>query len=326
MELGFKLPGHLRLSPAYHYVKVNRDRGDLPETRDNIYSIDLKWSGLDFMTAKIGYERLERDAEWGQLILVTGTQATANAIEPYVRRFDAAPQDRDTYNASLDIHPLESLNVGLGYKHRRADYKDTVLGLRDDKSDEFNIDAGYSIGKLAQLNAYASYEKTKSYQFQRRFAAAAGADPSGATQNADNFNWDVTQTDKSYNYGIGSDIYAIPKKLTLRLQHDYVDSDGRADFTYYTAAALTPLGRTNDNIDISNWDDYKKNSFMAKAIYNVTKALSVTAGYAYERYKYSDALLDGYVYVPATSGSSGAYLTGAYKDQSYRANVVFLSA
>jgi hypothetical protein len=46
-------------------------------------------------------------------------------------------------------------------------------------------------------------------------------------------------------------------------------------------------------------------------------------GYAYENFKYSDAQLDDYQFVPATSGSNGAYLTGAYKDQSYSSNIVF---
>jgi hypothetical protein len=52
----------------------------------------------------------------------------------------------------------------------------------------------------------------------------------------------------------------------------------------------------------------------------------LTAGYAYESYKYNDAAWDNYVYVPATSGSNGAFLTGAYANPGYHANVVFLGA
>jgi hypothetical protein len=54
----------------------------------------------------------------------------------------------------------------------------------------------------------------------------------------------------------------------------------------------------------------------------------LTAGYAYENYKYNDALLDGYQYFGTFAGTginNRGYLTGAYKDQSYKANVAFFS-
>lgn len=46
-------------------------------------------------------------------------------------------------------------------------------------------------------------------------------------------------------------------------------------------------------------------------------------GYAYQRFKYSDAQLDNYNFTPNGAATSTGFLTGAYKDQSYTANVVF---
>lgn len=327
-ELTFKLPANFSLVPAYTYLKIDRQRGDLPETRDNVFSIDLKWKGLDYLVAKAGYERLERSADHQIFTsLFPADQATANIVENYVRRFDAAPKDQDKFKLSVDVYPTDELTLGLGYKHKKADYKETVLGLRDEKSDEFEIAADYAFGKLANLNGYVSYEKTKAYQFQRRFPAGGNPDPLSGLQDSANYNWDATQTNKTYNYGVGAKVHVIPKTLTLKLQYDYIRSDGNSDLTYYVAAAL-PAGGTNDNVDHSNWDDYRRTSLMAKAIYNVTKAVAVTAGYAYERYRYNDALLDGYQFFGSFAGAGAnnrGYLTGAYKDQSYTANVVFLS-
>jgi len=82
-------------------------------------------------------------------------------------------------------------------------------------------------------------------------------------------------------------------------------------------------GANNDSIDITRWDDYTKYSFKLKGVYNFTKSLTASLGYGYERFSYRDAQLDGYQYVPATSGSNGGYLTGAYKDQSYGAHLIF---
>ncbi len=324
MELGFRLPANFSIIPAYNYVKTSRSRKDLIKTEDNIYSVDVKWSGIDFLTAKAGYEKLKRNAFHG-LPTMIGDENDKNASdisESFLRRYDAGPQERDTYRASVDLFPIESLALDLGYQYKRAGYLDSAFGARYDRRDEFTIDAGYNIGKIARLNAYFDYERIRLYQFQRQSPdnATTGLSPFDSN-TATNFNWDVKQTDKSYAYGVGADTYVIPKRLTLRLRYDYVDSDGHADFTYYTADALTD-GRTNDNIDIANWDGYKKSAVTAKALYDFSKTLSVSAGFAYEHYKYSNAALDGYQYAFGTT----SYLTGAYKDQSYNANTVFAGA
>jgi hypothetical protein len=126
--------------------------------------------------------------------------------------------------------------------------------------------------------------------------------------------------------------------LTLHLWQNYVKSNGSIDYTLNTlppgyfqppgvfGAGLARIGANNDNIDITKWDDYTKWGIAFKIDYLLMKSLTLFAGYGYERYDYSDAQLNGYQFVPATSGSNGAYLTGAYKDQSYRANLVFAGA
>ena len=324
IDLEWGLPANFQLGTSYSWQKTNRARGDLPETIDNKYAADLKWTGLDFLTPKVGYERLQRTADAGLLVkeygtATTGDQATENAIGQYLRRFDAAPLNRDTLKASVDIYPLANLNFGIGYKYKHSDYKDTILGLKSSKSDELNLDAGYTIGKIAQINAYFDMELSKDDQFQRAFtttgSVAVNANPSA--QNSTNYNWDVKTKDNSYAWGVSADIYFIPKKLTLTLQHDNVSSNGFLDFTYLFAGAI-PSGRNNDNIDIGNWDDYRLTSYMAKLRYTPTKHYVFTAGYAYEHYKYSDAGYDNYQLVQGTNS-----LTGAYASPSYQAHVIF---
>jgi len=322
-ELGFRLPASLYLITGYNHVRKERNREDVPLNKDDIYSVDLKWSGLDFMNLKIGYEKLHRTAEFHAPDVPPDDPEFINT---FVRRFDVATKDRDTYGASVDISPTENLNFSAGYKNKDTDYKDVVLGLREVRGDEFNIDADYSFGKLGKITAYYDYEKMRYYQFQRQlpFNATSGFDPSTPpTPTA--FNWDAKQKDKSYDYGFGADIYVLPGTLTLKLQHDYVRSNGDVDLTYHLGDNPLPTGRTQDNSDLSNWDDYRLRTYMIKAIYDMTKKLSLSAGYVYEKFTYSDAQLDGYQFVPATTGTNGAFLTGAYKDQSYKANIVFIT-
>ena len=308
-DLGLRLPAQFYLSGGYKYVKTERDEeGEtdlaliLPYNKDNIYSVDLRWDGLDFIAFKVGYEKLDRDADYQ----TSQSEARSDRVFPY------AEQDRDTYKASLDIFPLENLNLGFEYQYKDTDYTDTTYGLTSDKRNEFNISADYMIGNRAKLYGYSDYGLIK-------FVQMTGRTISGAVRSTEN-----KQKDKSYGYGLGTEVYVIPKKLTLIFQHDYLKSNGSVDLTYNDSLLFGDAGvsgANNDMIDISNWDDYTRYSFKFKTIYNFTKSLIASAGYAYERFSYSDAQLDGYQYV-MTGGSNAAYLTGAYKDQSYGAHLI----
>jgi len=319
--LGFKLPLDLKLTAKYAHMDTNYDnRIDVNKRKDDTYGIDLGWTGLDFLTVNAGYERMNRRTDR------PGEFEPDEAVERYLGRFDVSPFHRDTYKISFDVNPIEELDISLGYKYKKTNYNDTVIGLRDDKRDEFYLAANYAAGKMVKLFGYFDYEKVRANQFQRTYDDPANSDPASSVQNDSNYNWKVAQEEKNYDYGIGSDIYAIPGKLTLTLQYDNVKSDGNADFTYLFAGALDALQNasidnpTNKSIDISNWDDYRKQAVSVKAAYNVSKPLTVTGGFAYEQYKYSDAQLDGYQY------TGPLFLSGAFKDSSYNASVVFVTA
>ena len=243
-------------------------------------------------------------------------------IETFIRRFDAAGKSRNTYKANLDFFPTDNFSISLGYKHRDTNYPDTILGLTGDRGDEFLVDVDYLINKRIRLFGSFDYEYVRLDQFQRQTTGAV--DPS-LPPTPTNFNWTAAQKNENYSYTAGAEIFIIPEKLTLLLQYSYLQADGSVDYTYLLGANPLPAGRTQDNIDLSNWDGYKLSYFCIKLSYNVTKALSVAAGYVYEKYDYNDAQYDGYQYVPATTGTNGAYLTGAYNNPSYESHVGFVT-
>ena len=330
-DLGFRLPASFYLTAAYTHARIERRyRDDIPTNTDDTYGADLRWSGLDFMLAKVGYERLQRRGDFEQ-------PTDPNLLEYFVRRYDVASRDRNTYKASVDFFPIENLNFSLGYKYKDTNYNETILGLQSDKRSEFSVDGDYLIAKRVRLFAYFDYEYVKLDQFQRTVTWANNppsplpADPGNpptitpAPQLLQAFNWRATQTETNYGYGLGADIYILPQKLTLKLQHNYYKSDGYADYSYFRAfnPALIPTdaGRTQDNIDISNWGKYETRSYMARLTYNLTKTLSLAGGYVYEKFIADDAQYNGYDY---TLG--GNFLTGAYDNLSYEAHIVFLNA
>ncbi len=313
-ELGFRLPEHFYLSGGYRYVDTHRKKDGetdpfemLPNNLDNIFFADLKWSGVDFLEARVGYERLDRSTHY---------ETAASKANP-AKRYYYAPQVRDTVKAGLDIFPLENLNLGLDYRFQNTDYSNTIFGLKSAKRNEFNISADYKMGKIAKIYGYGDYGWAKFNQLQ--FQGTPTIVP-----------WEADQWDKSWGYGIGAEVYLIPRKLTVIFQHDFLKSNGSVDFALYNGLFIAAnglgagSGANNDNIDIGRWDDYKLYSVSIKAVYNFTKSLTAMLGYAYERFWYSDAQLNNYLFAPAgPPNSNAAFLTGAYKDQSYRANLVF---
>lgn len=325
IEAGFKLPAHVGVTPYYKNIDLERHRGDLPETDDDIYGIKAKWSGLDFLTLKASYEIMDRESPWQQLTLVTGTQATADAIEPYIRRFDAADQDRDTFKIGVDITACEHLNVGLGYTYKNSDYPNTVFGLRGKDSNGVNANADMMVTERLTLSGYLDYEMATIEQMQRNLGAsvtAATASPTDTTVGDGRYNWSAEQEEVTVDYGLAIDFTVTPKVLTLRAQFDHVVSDGTADYTYFESV---PTGYTNDTVDSFNWDDYSKSSLLLKAIYELNPHVTLTGGYAYEDYEYNDQFSDGYAYVWNSSATTSNYLTGAGMSPDYTASVVFLS-
>jgi len=320
-DLGLKLPLNFYLSGGYKYIKTDRRLHGIepteitdateaeeipPNTKDNIYSADLRWTGFDFMAVKAGYERLDRNADF------------QTPFVPFNRRSAYSSFDRDTYRASVELYPIENLNFGFEYLFKRTDY-DEIFGLKNDKRHEIEMSADYLIGKIAKLYGFFDLEWIKFTQ------DVQNSSPAGAFREE--------QKERTYGYGIGTEIYAIPKKLTFMFQFDYLKSNGNVDFTldptlFVAGTGLGPgSGANNDNIDITNLDDYTKYALKFKAAYQLTKSFIVSAGYAYERFKYHDAELDNYLFVnpaggPVTGGNAG-YLTGAYKDQSYKGHLVF---
>lgn len=311
-ELGLRLPAQLYLSGGYDYVKTKRDKGDetdpeeiLPFDTDNVYHVDLRWTGLDFLSARVGYERFDRDADY----------RTPESEENPAKRYYYASQNTNTYKATVDIFPLENLNFGFEYRHKSIDYTDTIFGLRDQKNDEFETSVDYMIGKIAKLYGYGDFGWIKFKQ--RQFDNTP-------------LPWEADQKDRTWGYGVGTEVYVVPQKLTLVFQHDYLKSNGSVDYTLdpglFSAGGLAGTGANNENIDIGRWDDYIFYCFKIKTVYRFTKSLLASLGYAFERFKYSDAQLDNYQFAPTgpgTSDSNKAYLAGAYKDQSYKAHLVF---
>jgi MtrB/PioB family decaheme-associated outer membrane protein len=305
-EVGIRLPAKLHLNTGYKYIETERSvRHEtdpavvLPHNEDHIFFADLKWTGLDFLSVRLAYEGMERKADYQ-------TDASEDDLN---QQFAYAAQKRDTFKATVDLFPLDALNMSIEYRFGRSNYDETVLGYTADTRNAASFTVDYALQKAARFFGYFDFERRDLSQ-----RALLGSD-----------GWVSDQEEKTYAYGVRADVYAIPKKLTFVLQYDYMKSDGFNDFDF-TSGVRSAIGVPDDlPIDIPDWDDYTKSSCALTAVYNWSEALMLRAGYVYARYNYADDQLSHYRYYVGGDGSSQGYLTGAYRDTSYNASSVFLS-
>ena len=221
---------------------------------------------------------------------------------------------------------MENMNLSVGYKWKDVPYSDTILGLQSVRSNEWHVDADYLILKRVKLFGYFDFEYAKMDQKQRTFTSGLNANPA-LPPTATAFDWTATQTDWNWAYSLGSEVYAVPNKLNFRFQYSYIKSRGYVDYTYLLGINPLPATRNQNNIDINGFDSYTLNYFLTKLTYTPVKQVALSLGWLYEKYNYDDAQYNGYQYLPLSSlGARLGYLTGAYANQNYRANVYFLSA
>lgn len=323
-EAGLKLPGHITLTPAYTNMVTTRKLADAPRNDDNIYRLDAKWTGLDFMSARIGYARLDSDDNTDSVN--TGNQAPFN---PYTRAFDTAAKEQDTFKFGVDLFPLDKVNIGFTLKHQDTDYTETGIGFTGERSNTYGASVDFAPNDTVSMACYVDYETVTLDMLQRVGAGFTTANASPVDTNAADNAYNVTtdQEDTSLDYGLAVDVIVIPSVLTIRAQYDHVRSDGQADFTYASdrTATAIPAGWDNDSIDYSAWDDYKKDALQLRGTYSLSPSLDLIGGYVYEKYRYNDGHYDSYAYV-YTTASGPAYLSGANAFPAYTANVYFLTA
>lgn len=319
LDLSYKFTKNLKAGVGYDYLKVKREREDIPETKDHRFSAQLKYSPFDFLGTNIKYQRLNRTAKFES----PGVGTTDPAyIENFIRRFDATDNKQDSLKIGIDISPIYNLDMGIEYAYKKDNYDETILGLKNAKRNEFIFDTSYEI-KGIKLYGYFDYEISKANQTIRYI------NPTGvysfnpfSPPVANSYNWDVELKDKNYVFGLGFEFPILTNKLYFGAQYDFEKSNGNADFTsqYLTG------GLNQDLIDISRYDDYKKHSLSTKIKYNFKDKLNIVLGYMFQKLTYNDAQFDGYQYIMPVTGAPNTYLTGAYKDEPYKANIIYLKA
>ena len=143
-------------------------------------------------------------------------------------------------------------------------------------------------------------------------------DPNTAPNN-NNYNWDATNKDKNYAFGLGADWVPAPRwKVSSSIL--YERTYGTVDFAVQPGA-----NPTVPQVPISNYDNTRRTTFNLKCNYKSSDRWEYTAGYAYDKFHFSDISYNGYQYT-IPGGTSTSYLSGAYAFPNYIANSYYFVA
>ncbi len=314
IDMGYNLARHTKLSAGYEYRDIDRhNRPDAETTTDQCVFFEVKNSNLDFLTARLHYKRLERDSDFGNKN--RGTDPVTNNgewIKRYIRPYDATDKSMDEIKLILELYPLPQLDFGFEYSYKMNDYDETDLGLTKDKRHTLNTDFVWRATDKVTLSGFVGYEKTEADSDHRQFAAGESADIYDNTDSA--FNWNQDRDDDYWACGLALDFPNIVKKLDLHCAWQYQDSDGEVSFS-------SPDGLLED---INQSDDYDLQKLEVQLTYALRDNTDITLGYLYEKYDYDDLQFADYEAYTPTGTIPGSYLTGAYYEQSYKANVGYL--
>jgi MtrB/PioB family decaheme-associated outer membrane protein len=313
LEAGWRIMPANRLSGGLEYSEIERERADFQENQEARVFAEWKNSSFDWMTSRLRYQYMQRRGDFTPHEAVLA----ANPMDLFVRRFDVAQVDQNLFKLVLDFNPAPLLDLGLEGIYKLNEYKDTPLGRTEDERYEVYASVSYGDPKRWRVHLFGDYEYVK---FDSSHRVGTGNPDPATPPNTTTYNWTSKNEDKSWQIGVGAD-WALSTRLMLKASLLYAETDGYTDFT------VQPGGDPTARAPINASDDTKRTAFNLRAVYQPARDWELTAGYAYEKYRYSDIAYDDTRYVVgALTSTTSSIVTGQFSFQNYEANILFASA
>ncbi len=339
-DAGWAFDRNNKLLGGFDWMKVERDLEPAPVTNDYRYWIEYRNNGgWENLTGRLKYEYLQRRSDLDPSFNNNGV-ATPAQVPYYFTAYDVSNFDRNMVKFNIDWTPMPLLLVGLGATWRDTNYRDNYYGRTNDHSQQYDLTAAWGDDKL-RITGIGNWGKVKFEQDYRNTATVNGVPgdplPSGPT-NATNFNWGTENTQDGWMAAVLVD-WAPTDKLAFTTSYAYGKTGGGVDFNsaYYgppcpaagCAGGFTPPGGTPGPLVNYITDNTTLQRFQIKGTYNYNKNWGFAAGYAYEKYDYSDGQMAGYSsfypYFQNLGGSNISWYTGAFANPSYTTNLVWMT-
>jgi len=313
-----------RIGGGYDYNHITQNRFDFDDTKSNTLWAEWRNTSLDTLTARIKYSYLDRSSNF----LLNNAGANANDplfMERFVRAFDLADLTQNRVKLTLDWAPTDNIGVAVEYIWKDNDYGDTTLGRTKDTRNEIFANLTYGAPTSWRVSLFADYETIK-YDSYHRFVGVGSCnattgpncyDPNSPA-SASSYNWSANVDNENWLIGLGVD-YPVNERFMLTGSVLYEQTDATSD--------MSAQNNFGNPLPLNQYPNVKMTSLNLKGVYRFDKNWSVTAGYAYQKYDYSDDQFNGYAYTgvpPTAAANQQSYLNGWNAFQSYDANIFYV--
>ena len=288
---------------------------NVPRTVDNTFRAQMVYNPFDWLGTRLKYQKLYRGTDTE---LQPGTAANIVLAEQHLP-LRHRETEQDMFKLTADISPVDDPQCVFRVRVQARQLQQHRPRLAKAEENEFIVDGElclerHEVLRLLRLRRLLHRADREGGRRQRNPNTAP-------TTTA--FNWNANQHNNNYAYGAGTTFPIIKNKLAFIVQYDFEQNNGTANFTSQSfTAAHTALGVNNGNIDIGPWDDYTRQNISARLVYDYNKNFGLIFGFLYSQFRLNDGQLNGYQYV----APGPSYLSGAYTDGSYKANVYYVRA
>ena len=250
---------------------------------------------------------------------------------PDMRKFDVTDRERQQIDLAATVTPHEIIDLTASYRWRDDDYASDVqssqplagttfageaavtpgdqLGLLASESNRYALDAGFTVNKQLNLNAFVARETIESTQRGLEFNENNKANPAAAT-TADlgawteaRGQWLAKTEDRTNTVGAGIGYQIIPGKLNFVT--DYSFAYGKVDIDYSGFGSPSSGTRTAGVISTAERADtnefafrnpstvtHKQQTLNASLEYQMVKNLVFGLHYLFDNYRISDWMQD----------------------------------
>ena len=290
--------GSLTLEGAYRSAKTSwegRAESSGTDGNENTYIAAAVLHSKDWLDFRLHADRAKRTVdgiEAGSVAAVQGVMA------------DHAERNQTRLGADIELMPNDKIGFTLGYNRRQDDYPNrpfkvasdtrTKSGLLEANYNMYSVDFNLMPNAQTEITAFYSWEKVAEVN---QWVTLTGTAVNNVLTYAP---WD-----KSNTVGVNANVQLVPDKWKLGLLAQSQKVDGFLDITALESGSFYNPGRTTliptgqgGAADISDYDDTLWTTVAASLDYAVTKTLTWSMGYAYDKYTNADAFSDGTTIFP----------------------------
>ena len=310
-----------KLLGGFDWESIKRHATDTEATKsdDSRYWLEYRNSGWNSLSGRLKYEFLQRRSDLVNI-------AAPTSVVAYYTAYDVNNFDANVVKLNLDWTPAPLWFVGLGATWRDVDYKDNLYGRTKDKNQQYDATVSWGDPDKLRISGIGNWGKVENNQ-----GYLTGNYPAPTPNTSTNFTWGSVNTQDGFMLAALVD-WAATDKLMLTGSYTYQKTTGGVDFSSGNTAA----GGGYAGGPLVNYvtDNTKLQRFQIKGTYSINKQWAVNAGYAFEKYDYSDGQMAGYGGYygyfqnlnTGAVGSGNAWYSGAFANPAYTNNMVWLTA